>query len=78
MYKRCNAADRSAVEQTSVLLSKQFLHSTNNSRCLLVPFLSLFSLSLFLRPPLLFPVDPHPRHAPLALALLRAATLLNL
>ena len=45
----------SAVEQTSVLLSKQFPRFTNNSRWnLLVPLLSLFSLFLFLRPPLPF------------------------
>ena len=72
----------SAVEQTSVLLlSKQFLSlsATDNTRCLLVPSHSLFSLSLFLRPPFLVDTHPHPRrHAPLALALSRAATPLNL
>ena len=59
----------SAVEQPPVLLSKQFLHSTDNSRWnFLVPSLSLFSLFLFLRLPLPSPLAhrPHPRHVPLA------------
>ena len=74
MYKGASLLIGSAVEQSSVLLSNKFLYSTNKSRCLLVPSLSLFSLSLFLPPPLLFPVVARrPRYAPPTLALLSAA-----